>query len=110
MPTTNDKRGYTPYTIPENCFKDLESSILKRTIASEQLHDKRRKHLSAISRTILAIAASVLLFFAVHTAWEGTSPDLQGNVEQAFNSLPQEDQTYILETYQDDIFLNQQNN
>ncbi len=108
--TTNNKRADTPYTIPDDFFRDLESCILKQTIATAQPHDKRRKPLSAISRAILATAASILLFFAVHTAWKGTSADLQGKVEQAFNSLPQEDQTYLLETYQDDIFLNQQNN
>lgn len=110
QPINNNKKGNLPYTVPEDFFKTLESNILEQTVEPMQTHHRQERGLPAIKRTLLAIAASVLLFFTIHTIWEGTATAMQGNIEQAFDNLSQDDQAYLLETYQDDIFLNQQYN
>lgn len=109
-PIKNNKKGNLPYTVPEDFFKTLESNILKQTVEPMQTHHRRKRDLPAIKRALLAIAASVLLFFTIHAIWEETATAMQGNIEQAFDNLSQDDQAYLLETYQDDIFLNQQYN
>lgn len=109
-PIYDNQKGNLPYTVPEDFFKTLESNILKQTVKPKQTHHRRKRELPAIKRTLLTIAASVLLFFAIHAIWEETATAMQGNIKQAFDNLSQDDQAYLLETYQDDIFLNQQYN
>ena len=109
-PINNNQKENLPYTVPEDFFKTLESNILKQTVESEQTHHRQKKDMPGIKHALLTIAASVLLFFAIHAIWEETATAMQGNIEQAFDNLSQDDQAYLLETYQDDLFLNQQYN
>ena len=55
----------------------------------------------------LAVAASLALLLVLHPFASDEPTDGFTHVEQAFANLSLEDQAYMLEIYQDDIFMNE---
>lgn len=100
-----------PYNVPDGYFDQLEQNVLAEVkpddIATEKPKQKAHTMKMAI-RTILAVAAAVALFFVVTKNLPNgttTTEDSFTNVELAYNNLSSEDQEYLQEIYEEDIFL-----
>lgn len=111
-----DKIGkQMPYNVPENFFVQLEENVMKevgQTIEAEsgsrQPKAKSFKLTANIIRAAIAAAAGLALFFIVQKSLPNEEPaatDDFNNVELAFNNLSTEDQDYLMEVYQDDLFM-----
>ena len=102
-----------PYHVPENLFDRLEENILAQTkeMTPVAAAVSRRPvlRIQTVGSALLAIAASLTLFFVLYTHRPDTSNGL-ACIEQAFNSLNTEDQNFLIETYQDDLFIEEQVN
>ena len=96
-----------PYTVPDGAFDELERNVWRK-VADDGSAGRRRSAggLRVAVRTAAAVAAAVALFFAVDLYFDGRTYDM-GDVEQAFDNLSGEDQTYILQVYEDDLFMNE---
>lgn len=92
-----------PYKVPENFFQSLEDNIIRKNTAA------KRRSISPW-RIILASAASIAVIISVAVS-TGISSTHNGcdieDVEREFSQLSAADQEYLIEVYQDDIFINQ---
>lgn len=103
-----------PYTMPEGFLDQLEANVwqeIKADLPTATVAKKKRKsyRISIIS-TLLAVAACVAVVFMVHpfAAKQPSAPaDSFAPVAQAYANLSAEDQAYMLEVYQEDVFLNE---
>lgn len=92
-----------PYRVPDTFFPDVENEIIDRTFARH-----KKCNILKVTYGSVAVAAILVLIFIV-----GNSDDtlLQrtdfAEVAQAFDNLTDADQAYLLEIYQDDIFINE---
>jgi len=96
-----------PYTIPDGFFDQMESNVMKELgNGSVAKTSKRRplRRIAALAVAVSAAAAVALVFLPSRNA----STDF-ADVEQAFCNLNTEDQAYMLSVYQEDIFINQEN-
>ena len=100
-----------PYSVPIVFFDNFEEKVMQR-LSSRPLQvetelKQRRFPLSwkGIGAGFMAIAASVVLFFA----WKATLPKNEADdfeaLELAFNNLSTEDQEYLLLVYEQDEFI-----
>lgn len=100
-----------PYTVPENFFDDMEKNILSETgLTSTATPKRRRAPMRIVAMGIASIAAAAALLF-VFTHSNGNGAGETGSfaeVEQAFAQLSVTDQDYLIEVYQDDIFIDEQ--
>lgn len=103
-----------PYSTPDDFFAKMQSNILDAVQDSTPKNmdykaNKRhvRKMLWPVS---LSAAAAVAAMFVINMHFFAPKPSAASNdiqeVEQAFVQLSENDQTYILDVYQDDVFLN----
>lgn len=91
-----------PYRVPGNFFDEVENTIIARALTR---HNKRNT--LKIFYRIMAVAATfalILVFVSHDTANDKTD---FAEIAQAFDDLSDADQTYLLEIYQDDIFINE---
>lgn len=98
-----------PYTVPDGFFSKLEDSVMEvwseNTSAAKA---KRAKVVRMAIRAVLAVAACIALFLIVRQTLpkgQDTVADDFDKVELAFNNLDTEDQDYLLEVYQEELFL-----
>ena len=104
-----------PYTAPDGFLDQMEANVwqeVKADLTAASVAKKKRKlyRLSVIS-TLLAAAACVAVVFMIHpfAAKQSAQPaDSFAPVEQAYAKLSAEDQAYMLEVYQEDVFLDEQ--
>lgn len=91
-----------PYRVPDTFFDELENTIMIEV----QKRQNKRNILKIFYRSV-AVAATIALLMIV--GGSGTKNDKTDFVEiaQAFDNLSEADQTYLLEIYQDDIFINE---
>lgn len=103
-----------PYSTPDGFLKDMESNILEAvkndTSQPVVVEQKKRPVLKVIWTAALAAAASVALLFVVNMDFSASrssqaDSDLQA-VDQAFAQLSSADQAFLLDAYQEDVFLN----
>lgn len=116
-----------PYTTPDDFFRDMEKNILE-AVKEESLNSdssksdspkpiriqpKKRPFIKMIWTTAIAVAASVAVLLVLNIDFSAPHSSLpsQGNnelqmVDQAFAQLSSADQAYLLEVYQEDVFLN----
>jgi hypothetical protein len=97
-----------PYTVPDNFFDELEEKVMREVKAQPVKKDKTKTIRMAI-RAALAVAACLALFLIVKKVLpqgSDTVTDDFANVELAFNNLSTEDQDYLLEVYQEELFMN----
>lgn len=102
-----------PYSTPDDFFAKMQSDILDAvqdtsTKNTDVKTKKRtvRRWLWPVSLSAAAVAAIFVInihFLAPNTPT--ASSDIQ-DVEQAFAQLSEGDQAYILDVYQDDVFIN----
>lgn len=96
-----------PYRVPDNFFSDVEDRILSDIASRCPQSSRRMKGLVRILYRSVAVAATLaLLLVATDTAVGKHTPDF-AEIASAFDNLPDSDQTYLLETYQEDIFINE---
>ena len=103
-----------PYNVPDGFFDQLEQNVMTEVqldnAATEKPKQKARTVKMAI-RTILAAAAAVALFFVVtkNLPNDDTQADTFAKVELAYNNLSTEDQEFLMEVYEEDEFINDNN-
>ena len=95
-----------PYRTPEGFLDEMEADIWKEIHKGPPQVQRRRTYRPGILAASLAAAASIALVFVSSPAIR-KEQDSFSKVEQAFAGLSQEDQEYILEVYQNDIFMNE---
>lgn len=112
-----------PYTTSEDFFDKLEENIWKE-VKDDYLAEKPKENVpivlplgasvhSRISksrlvmRSIIAVAASVVLVFIVNMNFFRQTTVSINDVDNAFSQLSTDDQAYLLNVYQDDIFINE---
>lgn len=121
-----------PYTTPDDFFDKMEENVVatlseKGTVRSATLGDacseglkngeklatatsgkpkshKRTLHITL--RSVLAVAATVALFFVVQPLFTKNDTVDFESVELAFNNLSVDDQDYLLAIYENDEFIN----
>lgn len=113
-----------PYSVPDGFFDVMEANVMAKIKADAeagtsvgddkadtQMWDKRYrktiKRTRTISLSILAMAASLLLLFTIFPKSTKTAQqtnDLE-SIDKAFSQLSTDDQTFLMEVYDDDMFL-----
>lgn len=112
-----------PYSVPDGFFDVMEANVMAKIKADAeagtsvgddkadtQMWDKRYrktiKHTRTISLSFLAMAASLLLFTILpqSTKTAQQTNDME-SIDKAFSQLSTDDQTFLMEVYDDDMFL-----
>lgn len=113
-----DKR--MPYTTPDGFFDKLEDDIWKEvkndsqekpnnitaTVEPQQASRKSAK-LHLLMRSVVAVAASIALLLVINMNFSKSNGTSINDVDQAFSQLTTDDQAYLLNVYQDDVFINE---
>ena len=95
-----------PYTVPDGFFDKLEENVMNEVKA--QPAKKKATVIRMAFRAAIAVAACIALFLVVKKVLpqdQDTNIDDFENVELAFNNLSTDDQDYLLEVYQEELFL-----
>ena len=113
-----------PYTTPDGFFKDMEKNILEAvkddTPQSVKVQPKKRPVFKMIWAAAIAVAASVAVLLVLNIDFSAVDSSLASShssqpsqaksdleqVDQAFAQLSEADQAYLLDVYQEDVFLN----
>jgi len=120
-----------PYTTPDGFFKDMEKNILeavkddtpqsvKVQPQSVKVQPKKRPVFKMIWAAAIAVAASVAVLLVLNIDFSAADSSLASShssqpsqaksdleqVDQAFAQLSEADQAYLLDVYQEDVFLN----
>lgn len=98
-----------PYNVPDGFFDTIEVNILKETTEKErQKPNRRRARLIAI-RAFIAVAACVAFLFVFNTYLKTSVTDNveMSDIDYAFSNLSTDDQAYLVDMYQNDIFINE---
>ena len=98
-----------PYTVPDGFFDQLEENVMgKLAQQREAKAHPLRKHWGKL---LLAPAAAVALFIVIQKNLPKNSAETDDftSVELAFYELDTEDQNYLLEIYQDDFLIDNNN-
>lgn len=96
-----------PYKVPDKFFSEMEKNVRKKT-------QSPAKRCATVYRRVavaaLSAAAAAAILFSLNTGTAKSPGTGIDDVEQAFGKLSYEDQTILLDFYQEDIFINNQNN
>lgn len=109
-----------PYTTPDGFFDKLEDDIWKEvkndsqekpnnitaTVEPQQASRKSAK-LHLLMRSVVAVAASIALLLVINMNFSKSNGTSINDVDQAFSQLTTDDQAYLLNVYQDDVFINE---
>lgn len=107
-----------PYSTPEGFFKEMEANILEQVKndkpAPVRIQPKKRSLRKVIWTAAIAVAASVAVllvlnidFAAPHSSLSSQADNEMQAVDQAFAQLSSADQAYLLNVYQEDVFLDE---
>lgn len=113
-----------PYRVPDGFFDVMEANVMAKIKADAeagtsvgydkadtQMRDKQYRKTMRRTRTIslslLAIAASLLLLFTIFPKSTKTAQQTNDmeSIDKAFSQLNTDDQTFLMEVYDDDMFL-----
>lgn len=111
-----------PYSVPDGFFDVMEANVMAKIKADAginvggdkadtQMRDKQyrktTKHTRTISLSILAMTASLLLLFTIFSQSTKTVQQTNGmeSIDKAFSQLNTDDQAFLMEIYDDDMFL-----
>ena len=111
-----------PYSVPDGFFDVMEANVMAKIKADAginvggdkadtQMRDKQYRktttHTRTISLSILAMAASLLLLFTIFSQSTKTAQQTNGmeSIDKAFSQLNADDQAFLIEIYDDDMFL-----
>ena len=107
-----------PYSTPEGFFKEMEANILEQVKDDKpkpvRIQPKKRPLMKVIWAAAMAVAASVAVllvlnidFAASHSSLPSQADNELQAVDQAFAQLSSADQDYLLNVYQEDVFLDE---
>ena len=113
-----------PYSVPDGFFDVMEDNVMAKIKADAginvggdkadtQMRDKQYRktttHTRTISLSILAMAASLLLLFTIFSQSTKTAQQTNGmeSIDKAFSQLNTDDQAFLMEIYDDDMFLDE---
>ena len=107
-----------PYSTPDDFFKDMEANILEQVKDDKpkpvRIQPKKRPLMKVIWSAAMAVAASVAVllilhidFAAPHSSLPSQADNEMQAVDQAFAQLSPADQAYLLNVYQEDVFLDE---
>ena len=107
-----------PYSTPEGFFKEMEANILEQVKNDKpqpvRIQPKKRPLMKVIWAAAMAVAASVAVllilhidFAAPHSSLPSQADNEMQAVDQAFAQLSSADQAYLLNVYQEDVFLDE---
>ena len=107
-----------PYSTPEGFFKEMEANILEQVKDNKpktvRIQPKKRPLMKVIWAAAMAVAASVAVllvlnidFAAPHSSLPSQADKEMQAVDQAFAQLSSTDQAYLLDVYQEDVFLDE---
>ena len=107
-----------PYSTPEGFFKEMEANILEQVKNDKpqpvRIQPKKRPLMKVIWAAAMAVAASVAVllvlnidFAAPHSSLPSQADKEMQAVDQAFAQLSSADQAYLLNVYQEDVFLDE---
>ena len=108
-----------PYTVPDGFFEKLEEDVMGAWNEECGMRNedtsaaKRAKVVRMTVRAAIAVAACIALLLIVKKALpqgQDAAADDFDSVELAFNNLSTEDQDYLLEVYQEELFLENNSN
>ncbi len=107
-----------PYTVPDGALDVLESKVLERIRQEERVDSgghlpseegKASQHktlrLRLWARAAVAMAACLALFIAISAILSSQGENDIDDVETAFCQLSPDDQSYLLDVYQDELFF-----
>lgn len=96
-----------PYQVPDSFFDQLESNVMQE-VKSEVAVAKKSRFRRITWGTITSAAAAVALLVTVNLKSTKVNEYSAEAVNQAFSQLLPADQAYLLEVYDEDVFLNEQ--
>ena len=107
-----------PYSTPDDFFKNMEANILEQVKDDKpkpvRIQPKKRPLMKVIWAAAMAVAASVAVllilhidFAAPHSSLPSQADNEMQAVDQAFAQLSPADQAYLLNVYQEDVFLDE---
>lgn len=99
-------KGHEPYSVPDGLFEQIEANVWREV--KDDLKPQAKptaKRRMRIVRWMTAVAAAVALFMVVRVAVPTQPNDDYAAVEQAFSQLSAADQAYLMEAYQEDVFI-----
>ena len=107
-----------PYQTPDGFFDEMESNIwnevkgdlLGKASDEDVGNDTKKYSRLRVLVSALSIAASialVLILYPRHSQAPHQQVDGLAQVEKAFSHLSPEDQAYMLQVYQEDVFINE---
>ena len=103
-----------PYSTPDEFYAKMQSNILDAVQDMPQKNTKIKTNRRTVRKWLwpvsLSAAAAVVAMFVINIHFLApntptASSDIQ-DVEQAFAQLSECDQAYIVDVYQDDVFIN----
>ena len=103
-----------PYSTPDDFCAKMQSNILDAVQDMPQKNTKIKTNRRTVRKWLwpvsLSAAAAVVAMFVINIHFLApntptASSDIQ-DVEQAFAQLSECDQAYIVDVYQDDVFIN----
>ena len=105
-----------PYSTPDDFFKEMEANILEQVKDDKpkpvRIQPKKRPMMKVIWAAAMAVAASVAVLLIInidfatpHSSLPSQADNEMQAVDQAFAQLSSADQAYLLDVYQEDVFL-----
>lgn len=95
-----------PYTMPSDTFDEMEANVFAR-MRERQRSKTLRRVIQWGSASAIAVAASITLLLMIKPA-RMTQDKQLSQIDIAYANLSEDDQDFLLETFQEDIFLNQE--
>lgn len=109
-----------PYRVPDGFFQEMERNVLDAVAEKAAEHKSakterksamaKRFVFTRLAKYVAAVAASVVVLLAVNVKffYVAAPTDMQ-DVEAAFDQLSLSDQECLVELYQEDVFLDNDN-
>lgn len=98
-----------PYTMHDRFIDDMEEEVMARV---KVINVKKRRQKTMALRWVMyaaSVAACLILTITAFMPKEFSAEEWNEKEQCAFDRLSADDQDYILEVYDDDIFLNEFN-
>ena len=100
-----------PYSVPDGFFEKMETEVMSQLAASQKEKQERTPHgrvMRIVKRVALAAAAVAALVLVLHTVIPRyAAHKALVDVEMAFDQLTPDDQAFLLQVYEDDVFMDE---
>lgn len=98
-----------PYTVPDDFFGTFEDKMVTEVTESKRNAQHKKLLAKWIFTAVSTAAAAIALVLILNKNMTGTSLNKENfsDIENAFCQLTPDDQAYLLEIYESDIFINE---